>query len=88
MEHSILAIEICAPYQAASPFHHGLREIVRNHPKAASLQQKWEIYRRITDLLVANIGTFEKGCWDFFDQDDKAQSDFAMWCNGMLTEEG
>jgi hypothetical protein len=88
MAHSIFALEVCAPYQAGSPLHTGLRELVRNHPKSAGLQQKWQVYQRVSQLLVANIGTFEKGCWDYFDEDQKAQDDFKMWCNGMLTEEG
>jgi len=88
MQHSIFALELCGPFQSGSPLHLGLRELVQNHPHAATFQQKWEIYRRISELLLANIGTFEKGCWDFFDEDEKAQNDFRMWCNGMLTEEG
>jgi hypothetical protein len=88
MQHSIFAMELCAPYQAGSPLHTGLRELVRTHPRAATFQQTFEIYRRIAELLGAHIGTFEKGCWDFFDEDERAQNDFRMWCNGMLTEEG
>jgi len=88
MEHSIFALEICAPFQAGSPLHTGLRELVQNHPQSATMQQKWDVYRRVSELLAAHLGTFEKGCWDFFDENEKAQTDFQMWCNGMLTEEG
>ena len=57
-------------------------------PNSANLQQKWQAYRNITDLLLPHVPRFEKGCWDFFDNDERANSDFQMWCNGMLTEEG
>jgi hypothetical protein len=88
MAHSILALEICAPFQAGDALHTGLRQLLRDHPIAASLQKKWEIYRRATDLLLAAVPSFHMGCWDFFDDDQKALNDFQMWCNGMLTEEG
>ncbi len=88
MQHSIFALEISAPFQPGSPLHVGLCELVRNHPIAASLQEKWQIYRHATDLLLQWLPTFERGCWDFFDDDQRAQADFMMWCNGMFTEEG
>lgn len=88
MAHSILALEICAPFQAGDALHSGLRSVLRSHPLALGFQQKWAVYRQITDLLLGAVPNLVMGCWDFFDDDQKAQSDFQMWCNGMFTEEG
>ncbi|MGZ3423370.1 MAG: hypothetical protein ACXVEF_21025 [Polyangiales bacterium] len=88
MSRSIFAVEICAPYEAGSPFHAGLRDLVRNHPETSGYQQKWAFYRRATELLLAALPTFERGCWDFFDEDARAKRDFEMWCDGLFTKEG
>ncbi len=85
---SVFAMEICAPFQPGSPLHEGLKAIVANHAHAVNLQQKWAIYRQITDVLLPHVASFELGCWDFFDDDARAKADFAMWCNGLFTEEG
>jgi hypothetical protein len=88
MRHSIFALEICAPYQAGSPMHRDLRAIVQRQATANGFQQKWQVYRDAGQVLHAHVGTFVRGCWDFFDDDARALRDFEMWTNGMLTEEG
>lgn len=88
MASSILAIEICAPFQPGDVLHTGLRTLLREHPVSLGFQQKWQIYRRAADLLLEAVPIIEKGCWDFFDDHQRAQNDFQMWCNGLLTEEG
>ena len=37
---------------------------------------------------MANLDNVAKGCWDYFDDDARAQRDYKMWVDGMLTEEG
>jgi hypothetical protein len=88
MASSIFALEVCIPFQPGDALHTSLRQLLREHPQSASFQQKWQIYRRAADLLLEATPRIEKGCWDFFDDHQRAQNDFQMWCNGLLTEEG
>lgn len=88
MARSIFALEICAPFEASSPFHAGLRDMVRELPETVGYQRKWAFYRRAADLLLRALPTFSRGCWDFFDEDARAKRDFDMWCDGLFTKEG
>jgi hypothetical protein len=87
MHHKIFAMELCILMRDEG-LSRQLREIVRNHPRSVSFAEKWEMYRTVRKLLVAHINDVVKGCWDFFDENSKAQSDFNMWCEGLFTEEG
>ena len=86
MNHNVFAIELCLRLDAR--VRAALRELVVWHPAASSPGQKWELLKRAAQLLAENEELFEKGCWDFFDDDARARRDYEMWCNGMTTEEG
>ena len=43
---------------------------------------------RLAQTLLQGRALWRKGCWDFFDNDARARSDFNMWVSGMLTELG
>jgi hypothetical protein len=88
MQHSIFAIEICARLVADSPLRASLAECVQKAPPAMSLHAKWQQYSRAASLLFDNAALFERGCWDYFDDDARALKDFEMWTNGMVTKEG
>ena len=88
MKHNIFAIELCLRLEPGSRLRSRLRDIVVNHPSASTPGYKWELLRRATELLLGSEHLFEKGCWDFFDDDEHARRDYDMWCNGMITEEG
>lgn len=88
MQHSIFALEICAPFEPVRGMHRDLREIVKRQATVNGFQQKWQVYRDAAAALHANVAHFVKGCWDFYDDDARALRDFEMWTNGMLTEEG
>jgi hypothetical protein len=87
MQHKIFAMELCILMQD-DRLCGQLRDLVRTHPRRVGFQEKWQMYSRVRDLLRQNLDLVVKGCWDFFDEDDKAQSDFKMWCDGLFTEEG
>lgn len=87
MKHKIFAMELCLQMRD-DHLCAQLRDLVRSHPRSVGFSEKWELYRRVRELLAINLGIAVKGCWDFFDEDDKAQSDFKMWCDGLFTEEG
>jgi len=88
MEHSIFAMEVCARLDRAPTLVQSLRAKIQAHPKLVGLHEKWEFYRACTGDLLASINEVERGCWDFFDEDQRAQRDYKMWCDGMITEEG
>jgi hypothetical protein len=88
VKHNIFALELCLRLEPEDRLRSQLRELVASHPSASTPGYKWEQLRRATELLLANDDLFEKGCWDFFDDDDRARRDYEMWCNGMITEEG
>ncbi len=85
MPRSIFAMELCFPY--SDGLHTTLRAHVTSQPIAAGHQQKWELYRALRADLYQALATVERGCWDYFDDDARAQSDYRMWVNGMLTDE-
>ena len=88
MEHSVFAMEICARLEPESPLRVALREVVAEALPRLSLHQKWQQYQRATALLLDNLHLAERGCWDYFDNDERARHDYDMWTQGMLTREG
>ena len=88
MNHNILALELCLRLEPQNPLREQLRDLVIRHPAASSPGKQWELLRRVAGLLIENEQLFEKGCWDFFDDDARALKDYDMWSKGMITEEG
>jgi hypothetical protein len=82
---SIFAMELCFPFH--DTLHASLRAHVQGQPAAMGHHQKWESYRMLREELVQNLSLCERGCWDYFDDTKKAQSDYRMWVQGMLTDE-
>jgi len=88
MPHSIFAMEVCIRLPPQSTLPAELRMLVLMAPKASTYDDKFRLYRRAADLVLANLDNVAKGCWDYFDDDAKALRDYKMWVDGMLTEEG
>lgn len=88
MNHNVFALELCLRLQPEDDLRPQLADLVLAHPEASRPGPKWQMMQRAVQLLLANDHLFEKGCWDFFDDDQKARSDYDMWCKGMTTEEG
>lgn len=88
MGSSIFSIEVAARLDRAPDLLNVLRSAISDQPPTIAYQRKWECYKRACDALLANLGLIERGCWDFFDNDDKAEKDFKMWLGGMTTAEG
>jgi hypothetical protein len=83
---SVFACEMSLAYSPA--VHDGLRALVTQSYRPLSFGEKWALYDRAASFLVANQSSWWSGCWDFFDDDARARTDFNMWVQGMLTEEG
>lgn len=88
MKHSILAVELCARFDPDGALHATLGGLLAAHPVNATHQQKWLFYKNACEALQAHFTFVEKGCWDYFDDDKRAQDDYDQWVSGMMTEEG
>jgi hypothetical protein len=88
MSRSIFALELCARLDAQGELQRQLLSALPVASGSLSPGQKWQSYYRATQLLLYNLHAAERGCWDYFDDDERAETDFAMWKNGMTTAEG
>jgi hypothetical protein len=88
VNHNVFAIEVCLRLDPAITLRSRLHELIAGHPSGTTPRQKREQLQSICALLADHENLFEKGCWDFFDDDDRARRDYDMWSNGMITEEG
>jgi hypothetical protein len=88
LQHAIFAMELCFPLQPSSPMHANLVRLFREHREQCTAEEKWRFYERVRQILVYELPHARSGCWDFFNDDERAKNDYDMWCNGMLTKEG
>jgi hypothetical protein len=88
VKHNIFALELCLRLEPGSRLRSRLKDLIVMHPAQSSPGLKWELLRKLCELLLEHEALFEKGCWDFFDDDARALKDYDMWSNGMITEEG
>jgi len=88
MSSSIFSIEVAVRLDRSPDLLDVLRSAIQDQPASISLQRKWECYKRAADALLNNLPAIERGCWDYFENEDRAEKDFKMWLGGMTTEEG
>lgn len=88
MSHSIFAMELCLRLDPGGQLQQQLRAALPVQSMWLGVGAKWQHYRQVAQLLHANIHLAESGCWDYFDDPERALKDFEMWKNGMLTAEG
>ncbi len=88
MQSSIFSIEVAARLDRAPNLLPILKSAITEQLQAVGLHQKWQVYKRASEALLGNLGVIERGCWDYFDEHDRAEKDFKMWVGGMTTEEG
>lgn len=88
MQYSIFALELAVRTERGDPLHGALRALVTDAGESADRRQKAERYLRAAALLAEHLKRIDRGCWDYFDDHHRAVTDFAMWCDGMLGEEG
>lgn len=86
MARSIFAIELCARLDPQLRAY--LHDLLRKLPERMGPQAKFEAYRALAWAWRNNLHLVERGCWDFYDDHDRATKDFTMWSQGMTTEEG
>ncbi len=88
MKSSIFAIEVAARIDQAPEVFLTLKRTIVDQPKVVGLHGKWEHYKRATDALVSHLHVLERGCWDYFDDHERAERDFKHWSRALSTGEG
>jgi hypothetical protein len=83
---SILAVELCLELDADLTAR--LHQLLKSGQGRVSLHHKWTMWDQAGRMLLAAQQKWQRGCWDFFEEDARARSDFNMWVHGMLSEEG
>ena len=86
MARSIFALELCARLEPT--LRARIHQLIRLTPGRTGPSMKFELYRALSAAWRESLHLVERGCWDFFDDDDRATRDFTMWSQGMATEEG
>jgi hypothetical protein len=81
-------MEVCAPLVPGSALRAAFADVIKGAPEAMNLHQKWMQYQRGAQLVLENLSSVERGCWDYFNEDGRALKDYEMWTQGMVTEEG
>ena len=86
MTRSVFAIEMCLRYdpQLTGWGRHVLSSS-RPEPTPGEL---WQMWTSMADAILQRQAAWVSGCWDFWEDPTKAQNDFQMWKNGLMTEEG
>lgn len=88
MQYSIFALELAARTAEADPLREALRRLIEAQSAAQTAAEKAETYAQAAEILGRHLGQVDFGCWDYFDDHHRAVTDFAMWSDGMLGEEG
>jgi hypothetical protein len=84
--HSLFALELCVRTSSGAELAPALAALVRSQPERPSRQDAWGLHRRACDLLIAALPDAERGCWDYYDDDERARREYDDWAGGMLTE--
>jgi hypothetical protein len=88
MRYSIFAVELAARTDGDDSLRQHLHRIVVQQERAPGRAEKRAHYAFAAELLTSHLQRIEYGCWDYFGDHARAVTDFAMWSDGMLGEEG
>jgi hypothetical protein len=88
MKHTVFAFEACARMEPESVLHQNLLRLLGAQPKEPNHQQKWTFYRDCAGEILAAQDRVTRFCWDYFDDDKMAVSNYDEWVAGMTTAEG
>ena len=87
MQLSIFALEVCLALDE-SPAHRSLRVLMASLDERMSVTDKWQFYQSLSHELQKNIGSLRRGCWDYFDDDDRARRDYKGWADTLQEPTG
>lgn len=87
MAYSVFAVEVAFVYDDQSVARSEWRRLISTHSTSMTYAQKAQFYYAVTDLLLKESAAFERGCWDYFNN-EIASDKYNEWCGGLLQEEG
>jgi hypothetical protein len=88
VNHSVFAMELCFLMDPGATMLRYFREVLPVDLPRLAPGEKWHYYQRARQLLLHYLPSAVSGCWDYFDDHERAQKDFDMWTKGMTTAEG
>ncbi len=88
MASSFFSLELCLRIEPGSTLLSDVRNLVLAQPPTASLNDKWQVAARLSELLLANVHHAERGCWEYFDDETKAQELWKDWSKVVETKQG
>ena len=86
MTRSVFALEMCLRYDPELAA--GVRAMLTGDTTQPSPGHLWNLWNQTVTGILRRKAAWMTGCWDFFEEPAKAQSDFQMWAKGLLTAEG
>jgi hypothetical protein len=87
VELSFFALELCMRLESRGHLRETLYQLVSSHPAVSPTAEKSRLLHRLSELLAENEELWERGCWEFFDDDGRARRDYESWVRGMTNEE-
>lgn len=88
MSHSLFAMELCVPFSAGSWLHSELLQALPFDDRLLSPGMKWMKYQQAVRVLLRDLHRAERGCWDYFDEPERAHQEFEGWRDGMANAKG
>lgn len=89
--HSYFACQLARPMLAGDEAQARLSKLIAAQIDAggATIDAKRRFYQAVTRTLVEQLGSFERGVWDYWDEpDEKVQRGFQDWVDGLEGKEG
>ena len=86
MTRSVFALEMCLRFDAELTA--GLRAMLTAETSNPSPRHLWHLWSQAATGILQRRAAWRTGCWDFWEEPAKAQTDFQMWVKGLMTEEG
>jgi hypothetical protein len=87
VRHSVFTLELCARFDGRRELLAELRALVAGAPAHASRAEAWERHRSAATVLLQAFDFTERGCWDYFDDEQRANATFDDWCAPILKRE-
>jgi hypothetical protein len=84
VRHSVFTIEVCARLDVGPQLLDSLRPIVQNAPEQVTRDEAWRRHSAAADVLLRYIDAIERGCWEYFDEENSAMAMFDDWCRPVL----
>lgn len=88
MQSSFFSFELCLRIEPGSTLLPDVRMLLEGQPAKSSLQGKWELAKSVSNLLLASLPAAERGCWEYFDDEERAKSLWADWSKVVETKSG